>query len=146
MLLTNYELKLVKLQSQRIPETKLTSCSSAANFIKEYIGIHEKAEEEIYLICLDTKNKVIGVFLISKGTINETIMSPRDIFKRALLLNSKNILVTHNHPSGDATPSPQDVNVTKRVKEAGDILGIALLDHIIIGDKSYVSLKDKGVI
>ena len=105
--------------------------------------IHEEPEEYMYMICMNTKNKIIGVFEISHGSVNSSIVSPREVFQKALLANAVSIIVMHNHPSGDPTPSREDVEVTKRLVEAGKIVGVEVLDHIIIGDQ-YSSLKEKG--
>lgn len=110
---------------------------------KEFMHIHEESEEYMYLICLNTKNKVIGVFEISHGTVNSSIVGTREIFQKALLANAVNIILMHNHPSGDPKPSREDIEITRRISEAGKILGIQVLDHIVIGDQ-YVSLKEKG--
>lgn len=110
---------------------------------KKFMHIHEEPEEYMYMICMNTKNKVIGVFEISHGTVNSSIVGVREIFQKALLANAVSIVLMHNHPSGDPSPSREDIEVTRRVCEAGKILGIQVLDHIIIGDQ-YASLKEKG--
>ena len=81
-----------------------------------------------------------------RGTINTSLVHPREVFKRALLNNASNIMVAHNHPSGDPNPSKEDIQITERLKEAGNLLGINLLDHIIVGEDKYISLKEKGVL
>ena len=95
------------------------------------------------MICLNTKNKVIGVFEISHGNVNSSIVGTREVFQKALLANAFSIILMHNHPSGECTPSREDIEVTKRLVEAGKILGIEVLDHLVIGDR-YCSLKEKG--
>ena len=91
---------------------------------------------------LDTKCKLIKDKLISSGTINQSLVSPREIFIEALNCNCVNIVLVHNHPSGDPTPSQEDIRSTSRVEKAGKIIGIRLLDHIIIGDNNYISLRE----
>lgn len=103
-------------------------------------------QEVAVLLMLDTKNRLIGEKIISKGTVKAALISPREIFVEALASNAVNIILLHNHPSKDPSPSREDLLVTKRVKAAGDMIGINLLDHIIIGDKSYTSLKEQGVL
>lgn len=110
---------------------------------KGFMCIHEAPEEYMYMICMNTKNKIIGVFEISHGTANASIVRPREVFQKALLANAISIILMHNHPSGDPKPSREDIEVTKRMVEAGKVLGIDVLDHIIIGD-TYTSLKEKG--
>jgi DNA repair protein RadC len=124
---------------------KITSPIDAVEIGKECLRIHEKPEEYMYMICMNTKNKVIGVFEISHGSVNASIVMPREVFQKALLANATSIIVMHNHPSGDCTASREDIEVTKRLSEAGKIVGVELLDHIIIGD-SYSSLKEKGYV
>lgn len=110
---------------------------------RSFMRIHEEPEEYMYMICLNTKNRVIGVFEISHGNVNSSIVGTREIFQKALLANAVSIILMHNHPSGDPSPSREDIEVTRRIVEAGKIIGIQVLDHIIIGDK-YSSLKEKG--
>ena len=124
---------------------KITSPGDAVEIGKDFMRIHEKPEEYMYMICVNTKNKVIGVFEISHGTVNASLVSPREVFQKALLANATSIIVMHNHPSGDCTASREDIEVTKRLVEAGKIVGVEVLDHIIIGD-SYSSLKEKGYV
>ena len=112
---------------------------------KEFMRIHEEPEEYMYMICMNTKNKVIGVFEISHGSVNSSIVTPREVFQKALLANAVSIIVMHNHPSGDPTPSREDIEVTKRLVEAGKVVSVEVLDHIIVGDW-YVSLKEKGYV
>ena len=110
---------------------------------KNHLRIHEESEEYMHMICLNTKNRVIGIFEISHGNVNSSIVGTREIFQKALLANAVSIILMHNHPSGDPNPSREDIEVTKRIVEAGRILGIQVLDHLVIGDQ-YVSLKEKG--
>ena len=110
---------------------------------RDYMHIHEESEEYMHMICLNTKNRVIGVFEISHGNVNSSIVGTREIFQKALLANAVSIVLMHNHPSGDPSPSREDIEITKRIVEAGKILGVQVLDHLVIGDQ-YVSLKEKG--
>lgn len=103
-------------------------------------------KEYLKLILLNTKNMVVSVKDISIGNLNSSIVHPREIFVEAIKVSSASIVICHNHPSGDPTPSQEDINVTKRVYEAGKIVGIDLIDHIIIGNGKYISLKEKNII
>ena len=103
-------------------------------------------QEVFKLILLNTKNIVIGTKDVFKGTLNSSIVHPREVFKEAIQRGSANVIVCHNHPSGDPSPSKEDIDITIRLKECGNIIGIGLLDHIIIGNNKYVSLKEKGII
>ena len=124
---------------------KITSPGDAVEIGKEFMRIHEEPEEYMYMLCMNTKNKVIGVFEISHGTVNSSLVSAREVFQKALLANAVSIIVMHNHPSGECDPSREDIEVTKRLIEAGKVVGIEVLDHLIIGDQ-YVSLKEKGYV
>lgn len=103
-------------------------------------------QEHLVLVMLDTKHNMIKDLLISKGSVNATIVDPRMIFIEALHYHAVNIILVHNHPSGDPTPSNEDIEVTKRIADVGSLLGIRLSDHIIIGDKQYESLHMKGIV
>ena len=122
----------------------ITTPDDAAYIGREFVRIHEESEEYMYMICMNTKNKVIGVFEVSHGSVNSSIVNPREVFQKALLGNAVAIIVMHNHPSGDPTPSKEDIEVTKRLVKSGEIIGVQVLDHLIIGDNKYVSLKEKG--
>lgn len=102
--------------------------------------------EHFVVILLSSKNAVIGVETISVGTLNASIVHPREVFKPAVVNSAAAIILAHNHPSGVATPSQEDIAITKRLKKAGEVLGIDVLDHVIIGGKGYASLKELGVI
>ena len=95
------------------------------------------------LVMLDSKCKMIRDCVISIGTVNASLITPREVFSEALKFEAVGIVLLHNHPSGDATPSRNDVAVTRRIAQAGSLLGIDLIDHIVIGDNSYTSLKEK---
>ena len=103
-------------------------------------------QEHFRILMLNTKNIVINIKDIFIGASDSSVIETRKVFKEALKYNAKNITICHNHPSGDPNPSKEDVNISLRIKEAGKIIGIDLLDHIIIGDNRFVSLKDIGVI
>ena len=121
----------------------IKSPDDAATIGKEFMRIHEEPEEYMYMICMNVKNRVIGVFEISHGTVNASLVSPREVFQKALLANAVSVIFLHNHPSGDCTPSREDIEITSRLVEAGKILNVEVLDHIIVGDR-YTSLKEKG--
>lgn len=101
-------------------------------------------QEEMHLVFLDTKNRWIKEVLLSKGTVNASLVSTRELFIEALRYCAVHVVMIHNHPSGDPAPSAEDIAVTKKVKEAGELLDILLLDHIIIGDNRYFSMRAAG--
>ncbi|MDB2152503.1 JAB domain-containing protein [Clostridium butyricum] len=104
--------------------------------------LDELDREELIVACLNTKNEVNSVNVVSIGSLNNSVVHPREVFKAAILSNAASIVIIHNHPSGDATPSNEDKEITLRIKESGIILGIKLLDHIIIGNDVYYSFKE----
>ena len=144
--ITKYRLELVKESSKVYEvESKISSPRDVADYIEQVFKLSVQAEEVLVLLVLDTKNKVIGAFEVSRGCLNSSIVHPREVFKRALLLNGASIILAHNHPSGDPTPSREDISVTKRLVEGGNILGITVLDHLIIVDNGrYRSFKEMG--
>jgi len=109
-------------------------------------GIHDKAKEHFKLILLNTRNKLIGISTISIGTLNTSLVHPREVFKDALIHNAASVVLAHNHPSGDSEPSENDLTITRRLVEAGKILGIEVIDHIIVTKNAFFSFKEKGLI
>lgn len=103
-------------------------------------------KEHFKVVFLNTKNEIITFETISIGSLNASIVHPREVFNRAIKKSSASIILLHNHPSGNPEPSKEDINITKRLAEAGHIIGIEVLDHIIIGDGSYYSLKENSLI
>ena len=105
-----------------------------------------KKKEHFYIICLDTRNRVIEKALVSTGNLDSSIVHPREVFKHAISLLAASVIFVHNHPSGDLEPSAEDIGLTKRLCEAGDLLGIPVLDHIIVTDHNFTSLKARNLI
>ena len=97
-------------------------------------------------IFLDTKNKVLAVETIFRGSLNASIVHPREVFRQAIRRSAAALLVAHNHPSGDPTPSREDIDVTRRLVEAGKIIGIPVLDHVVFGDGKTISMNEKGLV
>lgn len=106
---------------------------------------HEK-QEIMKLLMLNSKSKLLGETDVSKGTVNASLVTPRELFIEALQKNAVSIILLHNHPSGDPTPSKEDMLTTKRILDAGALIGIELLDHIIIGNNCYMSFREKGLL
>ena len=109
-------------------------------------GIKDKAKEHFKLILLNPRNKIVGISTISIGTLNASLVHPREVFKDAIKHSAASIVLAHNHPSGDPDPSEDDLTITKRLVEAGRILGIEVIDHIIIVKNGFFSFKEKGLI
>lgn len=138
------QVKLVREKSMLYKERKIRSPHDAYILMKEFIGDADR--EHFVVLCLDTKNQPTCIQVVHIGSLNASIVHPREVLKSALLSNTASILVGHNHPSDNPTPSQEDIEVTERLKEAGKILGIDLLDHLIICSDSFISLKEKGYI
>lgn len=150
---------IAKTQQYRLPVFRVqlvreSSLSSAAKEITNPRSVSEIAgaylsgvdREHLIVLLLDTKNHVIGINTVSVGDLSSSIAHPREVFKPAILAGAAAIILAHNHPSGDPAPSSEDVAVTRRLMEAGKILGIELLDHVVIGQGVFVSLKERGKI
>jgi DNA repair protein RadC len=133
---------------ESLKKTKCTSPEIAAEIIKGIIKSyeeHEQGKEHFYVLGLNNKNVIQYVDLVSIGTVSEAMVHPREVFRYAISKNVSSILIAHNHPSGDCTPSKEDIKTTERLVEAGKILGIPLMDHVIVGE-SYLSLREEGLI
>lgn len=144
---STYKLSYTKEKSGKYEvDRKISGPASVYKVCTEVIGMQDQAEETLIVMALNTKNAVIGIIEVSRGSLNSSIVHPREVFKGAMLLNAASIIIAHNHPSGDPAPSNEDLNITKRLYECGKILGVELLDHLIIGDDSYISLKEKGTL
>ncbi|MTI81534.1 MAG: JAB domain-containing protein [Firmicutes bacterium] len=122
----------------------IQSPDDAASLVMENMRYLDR--EHFCVLLLNTKNHVISIETISIGTLNSSVVHPRELFKVVIKRSSAAVILMHNHPSGDPAPSKEDINITKRIIESGDILGISVLDHLIIGDNKFVSLKAKGLI
>ena len=108
--------------------------------------LSELAYERFIALALSTKNHVIAVLPVSSGSLNASIVHPRELFQRAILSNCASLILAHNHPSGDPTPSPEDIQLTRKLVEAGQLLDIPVLDNVILGYGRYFSFKERGLI
>lgn len=106
------------------------------------LNMGELAEEHCYMVALNSSCRILGIFFISKGTVSLSPVSPREVFIRAVLIGAVQIVLVHNHPSGNPVPSECDIELTERLKAGGELLNICLADHIIIGHNSYLSFKE----
>ncbi len=123
-------------------------CFSEPDTIARYYmeDMRHGKQEQMKLLMLNTKAKLIGETNISKGTVNASLITPRELFIEALQKSAVYIIIIHNHPSGDPTPSREDLLITKRIFDAGKLIGIELLDHIIIGNNRYMSFREEGML
>ena len=131
-------------KSTAYQKLNFTSPSAIADYYME--DMRHRTKEQLVIAMLDSKCRLIHDTILSVGTVNASLITPREVFIEALRYNAVAIVILHNHPSGDSTPSNNDVIVTTRIKESGELLGIRLIDHIIIGDNSYTSMKEKMIL
>jgi DNA repair protein RadC len=125
------------------PQPILKSPEDVAAVVKS--KLKGKKREHFWVLCLDTRNRLINDKLVSIGSLDTSIVHPREVFKEAVSSSAASVIFVHNHPSGDPEPSKEDIELTKRLVQAGEIIGIDVLDHIIVCDKSYLSLKAKNL-
>lgn len=128
--------------SQLFEGRRVRSPEDAANIIRDFIGDSDR--ERFVVLGLSTKNEPQVLQVVHTGSINASIVHPRDVMKALILANCASCVVAHNHPSNDTTPSPEDIEVTKRLVEAGHILGIDVMDHLILASNTFRSLKESG--
>lgn len=135
-------LRLVKESSLLYKDRSIRSPEDAYNLFKQFLG--ELDREYFVVMCLDVKNQPTAINVCHIGSLNASLVHPREVMKAAILSNSASVLCLHNHPSGRPEPSSEDIDVTKRLAEAGKIVGIELIDHLVVGDETFVSLKERG--
>ena len=137
-------IQMVKEKSLPYGTKKVESPREAAAIAAEFLAGADR--EHFIVFCLDTKNNVNAINTVSVGSLNTLLVHPREVFKPAILSNSCSIILCHNHPSGNPDPSKEDIEVTARLVEAGKILGIEVIDHVVIGDDGrYTSFKGRGI-
>lgn len=134
-----FTLQCIRETSFKYEKVKITAPSDAAEFFLG-VGLYNNAEEVLLMATLDAKNCITGLFEVARGALDSAVVHPREVFKRAITANASSILIAHNHPSGDETPSPEDIKLTVRLGRIGKLIGIKLLDHIILGEYSHVGL------
>ncbi|WP_313164455.1 DNA repair protein RadC [Sedimentibacter sp.] len=133
-----------RISTLKIERIKISSPSDAAVVMMEEMRYYKK--EYFKIILLDTKNNITKISEISIGSLNSSIVHPREVFSEAVINSASSIILVHNHPSGESEPSHEDIVLTNRLDECGKILGIKILDHIIIGDGVFYSFKEEGLI
>ncbi len=138
-------LEIGKRVSEDVARSNPIECSADAYELYR-AGLGTAKQEQFLVVCLNSKNQVTAEKMISKGTVNECRVSPLDVLHFAVQECANRIMLFHNHPSGDSTPSPQDIALTKRISAAADVLDITVLDHVVIGRSNYVSFADLGLL
>lgn len=136
-------IKMIKEKSVLYKGRKISNPGDVIGLVKDFT--EESDREKFIAIYLNTKNEPAAIHTVSVGSLNASLVHPREVFKGALTSNASGLICVHNHPSGDPTPSKEDVTITKRLQDAGEILGIRVLDHLIIGDdERFFSFKEEG--
>ena len=136
------KIKMVKEHSVLYSARRIQSSSDADALVRQFL--EELDREAMMVVALNAKSEPTCLQVISTGSLSSSIVHPREVFKVAILSNAYSILLAHNHPSGDTTPSQEDLNITKRIKSVSEIMGIPILDHLIIGSNGYYSFKENG--
>ena len=139
-----HTISLVRERTINCEDKTITQSDRAAKVFRAIIGATDR--EQFVLLCLDAKNRIIGANVVSVGSLSLSIVHPREAFKAAILQNAAAVIFGHNHPSGDPDPSPEDKMLTRRLVQSGEIPGIRVLDHVVIGDGTdqYYSFMDEG--
>ena len=117
--------------------------AGAVEILRRQLPLEDR--EVFVAVLIDTRNQVLGINTVSIGSLSSSIVHPREVFKAAILMGAANIILAHNHPSGDPSPSKEDIEITRRLTKAGEILGIEVLDHLILTDTGFLSLKKEGL-
>ena len=142
LFIPRYTLQLVPGNTRPDPPVLIRDSALAASILRPLF--HGLDREQFLVACLDAKHAIIGVNVVSIGSLTLSIVHPREVFKPAILLNSAAIICVHNHPSGHPEPSPEDRVLTTRLRQAGDLIGITILDHLILGEDRMFSFADQG--
>ena len=142
----NLKPALVKEKEIHYTANKVCTPKATADFFNDVFQLNEMAEEHCYMLAQNMKGMVLGVFLISRGTVNQTPVGVREIFIRILLTGASCIILCHNHPSTDCSPSRDDILITQKLKEACRLMDITLSDHIILGGSAYFSFSESGIL
>ncbi|MEX1052593.1 MAG: DNA repair protein RadC, partial [Patescibacteria group bacterium] len=130
----------------RVRDKSINIIYSPKDVWVELKNIRYKQKEHFILFCLDSRNRIIKKELISIGTLNSSLVHPREVFEPAIRNLSAQIVISHNHPSGEVQPSDEDIEITKKLIKAGEILGIEIIDHVIVSQEKYLSFKEKGIL
>jgi DNA repair protein RadC len=135
----------IGLVRDALPDTDRVNISKPSNVVPHLGHIKNSDKEHFVVLCLNARNQINTIETVSVGTLNASLVHPREVFKAAILQNSASIILAHNHPSDDVTPSREDLELNKRMVDAGEIMGIEVLDHLIVGPERFLSLKEAGV-
>ncbi len=139
-----YGVKVVREPQLPYPKPKIDGPSGAVEILRRQLPLEDR--EVFVAVLMNARNQVLGINTVSIGSLTTSIVHPREVFKAAILMNAANIILAHNHPSGDPSPSKEDIELTRRLTKAGEILGIEVLDHLILTPTGYLSLRERGLL
>lgn len=145
MIKEKQKIPIIRIYQKQVDDIQADSMyvrSPEDGFMAVKSMISDLDREAFVVLCLSTKNRINHIEVAHIGSINQALIHPREIFKSAILSNSAAIIIAHNHPSGELNPSPEDISITERLKSAGELMGIELMDHLIIAGDSHLSLKE----
>lgn len=145
--LQKYSLRLIKEDGSRydLEDKVVQTPDDAVQIFNQVLSLSNRSEEVCAMLTLDVKNQVTGVFEVSIGNLSSSLVTPREVFKRAILHNAQGVILAHNHPSGRVEPSADDITLTQKLSEGGKLLGIQVLDHLVLGIDDFVSMKQKNM-
>jgi DNA repair protein RadC len=136
--------RLVKERTQDSPSKRVRSAVDVYELARRYMDGLDR--ESFVVLLLNTQNQIVGINTVTVGTLDASLVHPREVFKPAILASAASIILVHNHPSGDPTPSAEDRSVTRQLRTAGALIGIDVLDHVVIGEGRYVSFAESGLL
>jgi len=139
-----YGVKVVREPQLPFPKPAIDGPAGAVEILRRQLPLEDR--EVFVAVLMDARNQVLGINTVSIGSLSASIVHPREVFKAAILMNAANIILAHNHPSGDPSPSKDDIEITRRLIKAGEILGIEVLDQLILTPSGHISFKDKGLL
>jgi DNA repair protein RadC len=139
-----YKVQLVRDGSVPFTTKICSTPRQAADLFRAFVGDSDR--EHLIAIFLDTQNRFLGLHTVSIGTLDHSVVHPREVFKAAILSNASSLVLAHNHPSGESAPSEEDVRITRELQKAGELLDIPLMDHIVVGEASYASFMELGLL
>jgi DNA repair protein RadC len=142
--ITAYRVQLLRERSVSLPRGRYEGPEDAVSLFRAYAGIPDR--EHLVAIWLDARRRISGIHTVTVGALAQVDASPREVFKAAILAGADALVLVHNHPSGDPAPTPEDVEVTERLANVGELIGIPVLDHVIVGDPGWASLRSSGLI
>ena len=139
-----YAIKVVREPQLPFPKSAIYGPEGAVEILRRQLALEDR--EVFAVVLMNARNQVLGINTVSIGSLTASIVHPREVFKAEILMNAANIILAHNHPSGDPSPSKEDIEITRRLTKAGEILGIQVLDHLILTDTDFLSFKERGLL